>query len=228
MSRPQSHSPVLRVLHSKDHARAYYNKIARVYDLLSEKAERPMREAGLEMLGAQSGERVLEIGFGTGHCLVSLAKAVGPDGRVLGIDISDEMVAITRKRLEEEGLSERCSIGRGDAESLPCEDASLDAVFVSFTLELFDTPEIPRVLGEVRRTLKPGGRLVVVAVSKEGKRSLMVDLYEWTHRHFPNLLDCRPIFVSRSLREAGFQVGQSRLESMWVPVEIVLGLKSSP
>jgi hypothetical protein len=58
---------VLPVLQSKDERRKFYNKIARVYDLLAEKSEQPVRVRALEMLAAQAGESVLEIGFGTGH-----------------------------------------------------------------------------------------------------------------------------------------------------------------
>ena len=87
---------VLRVLQTKEETRHYYNKIAKVYDLLSEEAEKPMREAGLKKLAAQPGERILEVGFGTGHCLVEIAQAVGPQGKVLGIDISDKWSALLR------------------------------------------------------------------------------------------------------------------------------------
>jgi hypothetical protein len=57
---------VLRVLQSKDETKAYYNKIAKVYDLLAEHSEQPMREKGLALLAAQPGQRILEIGFGGG------------------------------------------------------------------------------------------------------------------------------------------------------------------
>ena len=80
-----------RVFQSKDQTRAFYNKISRVYDLLSERSEAPMRKAGLELLRDVAGESVLEIGFGTGHSLVALAKAVGPKGKVFGLDLSDKM-----------------------------------------------------------------------------------------------------------------------------------------
>ena len=79
-ARTTAHAPILRVFQSKDQTRAFYNKINRVYDLLSERSEAPMRKAGLELLNARTGESVVEIGFGTGHSLVSLAKAVGPKG----------------------------------------------------------------------------------------------------------------------------------------------------
>jgi ubiquinone/menaquinone biosynthesis C-methylase UbiE len=216
---------VLRVLQSKRQIRSYYDKIAGVYDLLAEASEHSMREAGLKKLAAQPGERVLEIGFGTGHCLVELARSVGPTGRVQGIDLSDRMRELAEKLLKKESLAKRVELRRGDAAKLPYRANALDAVFTSFTLELFDTPEIPMVLMECRRVLRPGGRIVVVAVSKEGKPGLVLQAFEWTHRHFPNLMDCRPIFVRRALEAAGFTIQTAALKRMWVPVEIVLARK---
>jgi len=216
---------VLRVLKTKEKVKAYYNKIARVYDLLAERTERPMRELGLELLAAAPNEHVLEIGFGTGHSLVELARAVGPHGRVYGVDISENMLRLTEELLEREDLVERVELRCGDAAKLPYGNESLDGIFMSFTLELFDTPEIPMVLRECRRVLRPKGRIVVVGVSKENPSDPMVVAFEWTHRHFPNLLDCRPIHVRQALQNAGFTIKDALLEHMWVPVEIVLGTK---
>jgi demethylmenaquinone methyltransferase/2-methoxy-6-polyprenyl-1,4-benzoquinol methylase len=218
---------VLRIFQSKDETKAYYNKIAKFYDLLSEHAEQPMRRKGLEMLAARNGERILEIGFGTGHCLAELAQTVGPGGKVYGIDISEEMNELSRKLIQKMDLTARVEITCGDAEDLPLGDNALDGIFTSFTLELFDTPAIPRVLSECRRILKPGGRLVVVSLSKVGKGGLVMKVYEWSHRHFPNLMDCRPIYVRNALEAADFQIAGSLIEHMWVPVEIVSGVKKS-
>ncbi len=216
---------VLRIFQTKDETKAYYNKIAKVYDLLAEDSEQPMREKGVQKLAAQPAERILEIGFGTGHSLVELAQAVGPNGTLLGVDISDKMVALTKDLLQRERLSERVELTCGDAEALPYEDNSLDGIFTSFTLELFDTPEIPKVLAEWKRVLKPGGRLVVVAISKEGKQGVIMKAYEWTHKHFPNLMDCRPIYARRAIEAASFEVKETDIEHMWVAVEIVLAVK---
>jgi demethylmenaquinone methyltransferase/2-methoxy-6-polyprenyl-1,4-benzoquinol methylase len=220
-----SEPEILRVLQSKEETKSFYNKIARVYDLLAEHTEQPMREGGLKLLAVQPGEVVLEVGFGTGHCLVELAHAVGAKGRVLGVDISENMLTKSQELLEKKGVAARTELFCGDAEKLPFDRDSIDAIFTSFTLELFDTPEIPRVLAEWRRVLRPGGRVVVVAVSKEGKQGVAIRAFEWSHKHFPNLVDCRPIYVRRALEAGGFEVKESRLDHMWVPVEIVLGVK---
>jgi demethylmenaquinone methyltransferase/2-methoxy-6-polyprenyl-1,4-benzoquinol methylase len=216
---------VLPVFQTKNERKAYYNKIAPFYDLLAERSERAMREAGLAKLAALPGERLLEIGFGTGHCLVELARAVGPQGKVYGIDLSENMLAKAQDLLREENLQGRAELLCGDAEHLPYADGTMDGIFVSFALELFDTSEIPCVLAECRRVLRPGGRLVVVGMSKEGKAGLMSRTFEWTHQHFPNLLDCRPIYVRRALEAADFRIVDAEVEKMWVPVEIVKAVK---
>ena len=126
-TRKTSHASVLRVFQSKDQTRAFYNKISRVYDLLSERSEAPMRKAGLELLRARAGESVLEIGFGTGHSLVALAKAVGPKSTVFGLDLSDKMLQRAKVNLAKLNLLERVRLRCADATQLPYEANSLDA-----------------------------------------------------------------------------------------------------
>jgi ubiquinone/menaquinone biosynthesis C-methylase UbiE len=216
---------ILRVLPSKQETRAFYDKISGVYDLLSEHSEGPVRRAGLEKLQISPAEHVLEIGYGTGHSLVELAQLVGESGRVFGIDLSEGMRTQAHARLEHQQLLNQVELSVGDAADLPYPDAGLDAVFMSFTLELFDTPEIPKVLAECYRVLRPGGRIGVVAITKQRHHDLAVEAYEWTHRHFPNLLDCRPIYAGCSLEQAGFKIQSTAIASMWVPVEIVIAQK---
>lgn len=219
--------PVSRVNRSKEAARASYNRLSRWYDAIAGSTEKKYRDWGLEKLSAKPGETILEIGFGTGHCLVSLAKAVGSTGQVIGLDISDGMLAIARGRLQAEGLSERVNLQLGDAAKLDfLKDASLDGVFMSFTLELFDNPEIPRVLQECHRILKPDGRIAVVSMTKSNPPGVAVRMYEWFHEHMPNYADCRPIFARQAIEQTGFQIQDVSLSSMWgLPVEIVLGRK---
>src|SRR5262245_29797490 len=216
---------IARVFNSREETRHYYNKIARIYDLMAEHSEGPMREKGMKLLDVKPGEKVLEIGFGTGHCVVELAKAAGPDGLVCGVDISDKMVELAQEFVDAAGYKERVELKRGDGGPLAYPDAMFGALFTSFTLEVFATPDIPKFLEECKRVLKPSGRFSVVAVSKMGKDGAIMKAYEWTHKHFPNLVDCRPIYVQAALEAAGFNVKAQQVETMWVPVEIVLGVK---
>lgn len=219
---------ISRVHRSKEAARASYNRISRWYDTIAGSTEKKYCDWGLEKLSAQPGEKILEIGFGTGHCLVAIAKAVGPSGRVIGLDISDGMLAIAKNRLQGEGLNDRVDLHLGDAAKLDfIEAGSLNGVFMSFTLELFDNPEIPRVLQECHRILKPGGRIAVVSMTKTNPPGMAVCMYEWFHEHMPDYADCRPIFARQALEQSGFTIQNISISSMWgLPVEIALGKKS--
>jgi len=214
---------ILRVLQTRKQTRAFYDKISRVYDLLAEHSEAPVRQRALEMLACGTGDNVLEIGCGTGHSLVELARRVAPSGRVVGVDLSEGMLRQARETLYRENVAELVDLRLADAVELPFGRGVFDAVFMSFTLELFDTPEIPRVLAECRRVLRAGGRLGVAAMSKEGGGAVM-KLYEWTHRLLPNFVDCRPIFARSSIEQAGFRIEEFATDSAWVPVEIVVAV----
>lgn len=86
---------ILPVFQSREETRVFYNKISKVYDLLADHSEAPVREAGVKKLSPAPGEAILEIGFGTGHTLARLAKAVGVSGKVCGIDLSEKMLKLT-------------------------------------------------------------------------------------------------------------------------------------
>ncbi|MFO8184592.1 MAG: methyltransferase domain-containing protein [Candidatus Aegiribacteria sp.] len=214
---------ISRVPRSKRQAKESYDRISGFYDYFAGIFERKYKDTALDRLSVAEGETVLEIGFGTGHCLKRIAGLVGDTGKACGIDISSGMLEETRKKLEKAGLIHRVELHRGDAAEMPFHDDSFDAVFSSFTLELFDTPEIPMVLGEIKRVLSPGSRFGVVSLSKEDGDSIPVKLYEWVHRKFPEYVDCRPIYVERSLTDAGFGIEHGeRAEMFGLPLEIVV------
>ena len=79
---------------------------------------------------------------------------------------------------------------------------------------MFDTLEIPKVLDECKRVLRPGGRMVVVGMSKEGSKDPLVNAFEWAHKHFPKFLDCRPIYVRRAMEKAGLRVRKALTRHM--------------
>lgn len=215
-----------RVLRTKEEAKASYDRMSRWYDVLAGHSERKAIDIGLDKLDVKEGDTVLEVGFGTGEGILKLAESVGSSGRVYGIDISQGMLEITQKKIGDVDLSDRVDLMRGDAVKIPYEESSFDAIFMSFTLELFDTPEIPIVLNECKRVLIAGGLICVISLSKGKDDGFMVHLYEWIHNRLPSLVDCRPIYVHDELINAGFHIQSKTDMSMWgLPVEVVLARK---
>lgn len=110
------------------------------------------------VLAPLPGERLLEIGPGTGYYTLDLAGWVGPEGRVEIFDLQQEFLDHVSRRAGERGLANVVPT-QGDATALPYEDASIDAV--ALTAVLGEIPDPVAALREIRRVLKPGGRLVV-------------------------------------------------------------------
>ena len=205
---------------------AFYDRISKAYDTLADSNEQAAREQGLAALAVQPGETVLELGYGTGHSLVALAQAVGPNGRVEGIDISPGMRDVARGHVEQAGVSDRVELAVGDARRLPYADDHFDAVSMSFTLELFPLEDIPAVVAETRRVLKSGGRVGVVAMNTtpaDEKESMLTHVYKWMHRHFPHWVDCQPIDAARYLTEGGLSITHQGDMQIWtLPVAILV------
>jgi ubiquinone/menaquinone biosynthesis C-methylase UbiE len=116
------------------------------------------RERLREILEPQAGERVLEVGPGTGYYSLDVAGSLGPQGRLDIFDLQQEMLDHTMRRALERGL-ENVHPAQGDARSLPYPDASFDAAFLVTVLG--EIPDQDAALRELRRVLKPSGRLVV-------------------------------------------------------------------
>lgn len=223
-----ANEPVLPVTRTKARAKESYDKMSRFYDLFAGVFEQRYKNRALKCLNITNNETILEIGFGTGECLKQIAEAVGGKGKVYGIDISPGMLGASRRRLERAGLSSRVELTCEDAFNMPYGENLFDAVFMSFVLELFDTPEIPQLLAEVRRSLKPDGRIGVISMSKGDKASALLKSYEWLHQKLPQIFDCRPIYVAQSIEEAGFEIQyQERLNIFGLPGEIVIGKRAS-
>ena len=114
----------------------------------------PVRHAEL-----QPGEIVLDVGCGAGIDTILAARAVGPTGRAIGLDLLEEMCDRARGHAQDAGVAEWTEFVRGEMEDIPLPDASVDVVTSNGVINL--SPRKSRVLAEIRRVLRPGGRLSV-------------------------------------------------------------------
>ena len=110
-----------------------------------------------EILEAKAGERILEVGPGTGYYTLDVAEWVGDDGTVEIFDIQQEMLDHTMRRAEERGFA-NIKPTQGDAQAMPYEDDSFDAAYL--TTVLGEIPDQDAALRELKRVVKPGGRVV--------------------------------------------------------------------
>lgn len=131
----------------------------------------------VELADIQPGAQVLDVAAGRGATLFRAAERVGPTGRVIGIDLSAEMVAETRRKIEELPGDKNfpAEMHEMDAEQLTFPDASFDHVICSFALYLF--PQRERALEGFRRVLKPEGQ-IAVSTRRRGSRGFMAWLDE--------------------------------------------------
>ncbi len=117
------------------------------------------RRIVLRALAPEPGERVLDIGSGPGLMAVELAAAVGPDGRVDGIDVSDSMLAIADEQPRKDTAAPVTFVA-GEALAIPFADETFDAVLSTQVYEYVS--DIPAALAQARRVLRPGGRIAIL------------------------------------------------------------------
>jgi ubiquinone/menaquinone biosynthesis C-methylase UbiE len=113
----------------------------------------------------QPGETVLDLGSGAGLDCFLAARQVGQSGQVIGVDMTPEMLARARANAAEMGI-ENVSFRQGYIEQLPVEDDSVDVIISNCVINL--SPDKRQVLGEMKRVLKPGGRIAITDIATRG------------------------------------------------------------
>ena len=125
------------------------------------------------------GETVLDLGSGAGADVLISAKRVGPTGRAIGLDMTDEMLALARANAADAGAS-NVEFVKGHIEDIPLADASVDVVISNCVINL--STDKPRVLREAARVLRPGGRFAVsdVIADPDMDEATRADMQQWT------------------------------------------------
>jgi demethylmenaquinone methyltransferase/2-methoxy-6-polyprenyl-1,4-benzoquinol methylase len=186
--------------------RRAYSRRSRIYAKTVAKMERHAHELAIDAARIQPGERVLEVAVGPGITLVKLAHRAGPTGRVAGVDLSDGMLALARRAANAAGLTS-VELTQAEAAHLPYEDNSFDVLYNAYMLDLIPFDQMADVLTEFARVLAPGGRLVLLNMSKPDEQTTTKErLYQamprWTALYLMGA--CRPVLTERWVRETGF------------------------
>lgn len=134
-------------------------------DLMSAGLHRVWKNFAIQISGARSGERILDVAGGSADLSRKFAKRVGSSGQVWLTDINNAMLRVGRDRMIDDGLA--MPVAQCDAEHLPFPDNYFDCVSIAFGLR--NVTHKDAALAEMRRVLKPGGRLLVLEFSKVWK-----------------------------------------------------------
>lgn len=201
-----------------------YTRLAPVYEAWAKATESKARRRVLELARVRPDEDVLEVATGTGVQLVRLARA-NPGGRTVGVEISEGMLAQTRRHLEDAGLAGDVEVIEGSALELPIANQSFDLIVNGYMLDLLRRDDIPRALAEFKRVLRPGGRLVLSNMTKGERRRHRI--WDWAYeRGIVVTANCRGVLAVPVLRELGFtDLSREYLSQMLFPTEIVTARK---
>lgn len=195
----------------------------------SQKWERPSAEMGkhvtnalVEYASPQPGQRVLDVACGSGAPSLQVARRVGADGSVVATDLNDEPLKIAAQRARERGIT-NIRFGRADVHALPYAEGEFDLITCRFGVMFFE--DLPRALREMRRVLKPGGRVALAAWGPFDQpyfQSTMQIVLQHTGATVPPgavemFKFAEPGKLARALSDAGFADARAEIRTVpWV------------
>jgi demethylmenaquinone methyltransferase/2-methoxy-6-polyprenyl-1,4-benzoquinol methylase len=160
-----------------------FDRIAGLYDamntVMTAGLHHRWRDRAVELAGVGPGSRVIDVATGTGDLAVALARAVGPDGEVVACDFSERMLARARTK------APRLRFEWADALSLPYAGDSFDAATVGFGVRNF--ADLRRGIEEMVRVVRPGGRVVILEITRPTRQPLASFYRAWFDRLVPSL-----------------------------------------
>jgi demethylmenaquinone methyltransferase/2-methoxy-6-polyprenyl-1,4-benzoquinol methylase len=167
--------------------RGMFDRIAGVYDLMNSAMTAGLhhqwRERAVDRAEVGPGSDALDVCCGTGDLALELRRRIGPDGRVVGSDFSEPMLELARRKSGDEGLP--VEFGWADALELPYGSRSFDAVTIGFGAR--NLADLERGLAEMARVLRPGGRMVILEITRPQREPLASFYSLWFDRLVPVL-----------------------------------------
>ncbi len=182
-----------------------FNQAASGYDSPSLRSFVTGADRLVELAELQSGQKVLDVGAGTGNAALAAARVVEPAGQVIGIEIAADMREVARQKIQAMGLS-NVEIQEGDAAAPPFGDNRFDAVICASAI--YTLPDIQTAVQEWRRVLKPGGRVAFSSLGT-GKDRLYYNLLQKYGIPLPPVMPLQRVNTPEKcgdlLRETGFE-----------------------
>lgn len=173
----------------KEQVEEMFDNIAPTYDrlnhIMSLNIDRIWRRRVMRIISRAKPQRIMDVATGTGDLAIAMARKV-ENAQILGVDLSEEMLSEARKKIKRLELEKRISLEKGDAENLTMvASESVDAATVAFGVRNFEN--IERGLSEIYRTLRPGGKLVVLEFSMPKNRLVRWVYRQYAHRLLPRI-----------------------------------------
>jgi demethylmenaquinone methyltransferase/2-methoxy-6-polyprenyl-1,4-benzoquinol methylase len=164
-----------------------------------------------------------------------MIKLINPIQEINGIDFSEGMIQIVRKNLKKNFLDNRVILVKGNVLNLPYKNGTFDVIFASFIIDLQRIADFNKLLVEIKRVLKPNGRIIIVSMTKEGNGLSKIArcFYDWFYPFWPTIFgyraSSRPIYVDEEIKKAGFIIAKQKLTHIVLfhfPIKIIVAIKS--
>lgn len=200
-----------------------FNILARAYDFLFYQTTEEVWEATLGLVQPQPGERLLEVGSGTGRLLIALSQLAGGDGSVEGVDLSPAMCREAQRQIGHAQCPAPVGVTLSDARRLPFADHSFDAAVSVLTLELLPREGTEAALRELGRVVRPGGRIVIASLADAVTLERPLQYYELVRRILPLPYFGRPLALRRLALAAGLTPRIAvRRAFLRLPIDVLL------
>ncbi len=205
-----------------------YNRRSWVYSKTVAQMEWAYHLAALDMANIKAGEKILEVAVGPRLTITELARRTGKETKIYGIDTSTGMLELAKQNLITHGFS-NFELKEADSRKLPFEDNTFDVLYNGYMLDLIPEQDMPQILREFYRVLKPGGRMILLNMSKrdETVKTSRETLYSILPAKFVLyfLGGCRPVLMKDVAKTTGFEnVIRSFLDGKF-PSEVVMATK---
>ena len=206
-----------------------YSRTAAFYDGIVAEKQAAAKLTAIDLLARRPGERFVEVGVGTAWAFGRVLRATGATN-ACGLDVALGMLEVARDALETAHGIEDATLLLGDGRALPFGDASIDCMLNTYTFEVLAQDDIPPLLHETLRVLRPGGRVVIVNLTDltDGSAADEAMIEDWKRRYAddPEFFGgARPLQLQSMLEANGFERVTRRYVGPDWPSEVLLAFR---